>query len=132
MGDLNYDFFVVVDFEETCDNSETYEKYKREYPHEIIEFPVVLVSAREKKIVDVFHSFVRPTQIRSLSEYCRNLTKISQHTVDKAEAFGVVHREFLGWMAHHGLGTRCTFTVVTDGLILTRNEGYYALVLMNY
>ena len=112
MSDLNYDFFVVVDFEATCDTSTNKAKYKLGYPHEIIEFPAVLVSAREKKIVDVFHSFVRPTQIRALSEYCRNLTKISQHTADKAEAFGVVHREFLSWMAHHELGTKYTFTVV--------------------
>ena len=36
-----YDFFVVVDFEATCE-----ERNAVDFPHEIIEFPGVLVDGR--------------------------------------------------------------------------------------
>ena len=39
------DFVVVIDFEATC------EKDERIYPHEIIEFPAVLVNVRERAVV---------------------------------------------------------------------------------
>ena len=94
-------FNFILDFEATCE-----EKNPPGYPHEIIEFPAVLVSAKEKRSIDVFHSFVRPTINPILSEFCRNLTGISQETVDNAETFGVVHKRFLEWMTSHELGTR--------------------------
>jgi len=106
----NTDFFIVIDFEATCE-----EKNPSGYPHEIIEFPAVLVSSREKAIVDVFHSFVRPTINPKLSEFCHNLTGISQATVDDADTFDVVHKRFIDWMSNHQLGTRYTYTMVTDG-----------------
>lgn len=39
------DYLCVIDFEATCEEGE------REYPHEIIEFPVVLVDVAKQKIV---------------------------------------------------------------------------------
>ena len=66
----------------------------------------MLVSAKEKTIIDVFHFFVRPTINPILSEFCHNLTGISQETVDNAETFEIVHQKFLEWMSHHQLGTK--------------------------
>ena len=94
-------FDHFIDFEATCE-----EKNPSGYPHEIIEFPAVLVSSREKTIVDVFHSFVRPTINPKLSEFCHNLTGISQATVDDADTFEVVHERFIDWMSNRQLGTR--------------------------
>ena len=96
-------FYIVtlLDFEATCE-----ERNPPGYPHEIIEFPAVLVSAKEKTIIDVFHFFVRPTINPILSEFCHNLTGICQGTVDNAETFEVVHQKFLEWMSSHKLGTR--------------------------
>jgi len=108
---LNTDFFVVIDFEATCE-----ERNPPHYPHEIIEFPAVLVSTEEQAIVDVFHSYVRPVINPKLSEFCRALTGIEQSTVDSADPFPAVHERFLAWMSgKHGLGVRRTFTVVTGG-----------------
>lgn len=106
----NSDYFVVIDFEATCE-----EKNPVGYPHEIIEFPAILVSARSKAVVDTFHRFVRPTVNPTLSEFCRTLTGISQETVNAADTFDQVHAEFLRWMEGHGFGVDSTFTVVTDG-----------------
>ena len=106
----NADFFIVIDFEATCE-----EKNPTDYPHEIIEFPAVLVSTEKKEIVDVFHSFVRPVINPRLSEFCCELTGIEQSTVDAASEFSEVHDRFLRWMDQHGLGIRHTYTIVTDG-----------------
>jgi hypothetical protein len=37
----HYDYFVVIDFEATCEQNAV------RYPHEIIEFPAVLISAKD-------------------------------------------------------------------------------------
>ena len=86
---LNTDMFVVIDFEATCE-----EKNPADYPHEIIEFPAVLVSTTDRKVVDVFHSFVRPVINPKLSEFCHILTSIEQDTVDAADPFPVVHQRY--------------------------------------
>lgn len=107
---LNTDYFIVIDFEATCE-----EKNPPDYPHEIIEFPAVLVSTEKMETVDVFHSFVRPVINPQLSEFCRNLTGVEQTVVDAADPFPVVHDRFLAWMAAHELGSKHSFTLVTDG-----------------
>ncbi len=67
-------------------------------------------------MVDVFHSFCRPTINPGLSDFCRALTGIEQRTVDAAEEFPRVHERFLHWLrAKHRLGVDRTFAVVTDG-----------------
>jgi len=40
-----YSYYVVIDFEATCDENDHH------YPHEIIEFPAVLVSASDGSVV---------------------------------------------------------------------------------
>ena len=40
------DFICVIDFEATCTDAA-----KFDYPHEIIEFPIVLINAKTKQIV---------------------------------------------------------------------------------
>jgi 3'-5' exoribonuclease 1 len=43
------DYFVVIDFEGTCE-----EKNTADYVHEIIEFPAILVNARSLELVCCF------------------------------------------------------------------------------
>jgi len=107
---INTDYFVVIDFEATCE-----ERNPADYPHEIVEFPAVLVSTEKMEIVDVFHSFVRPVLNPRLSEFCRSLTGVEQTVVDAADTFPTVHQRFLHWMDSHALGTKHSFTLVTDG-----------------
>ncbi|QQP42446.1 3'5' exoribonuclease 1like, partial [Caligus rogercresseyi] len=85
------------------------------YKHEIIEFPAVLVSSRTATVVDTFHEYIRPLINTRLSTFCTNLTGISQSTVDGSETFLNVHDKFLDWMEFHGLGSKYTFSLVTDG-----------------
>ena len=107
----NVDYFLVIDFEATCE-----EKNPAGYPHEIIEFPAVLISTEPPEIVDIFHSFVRPVINPKLSEFCKALTGIEQETVDSADTFPLVLEDFREWMeSKHGLGQQKTYLLITDG-----------------
>ena len=68
-----YDYLAVIDFEATCQENNT-----ADYKHEIIEFPIVLVDTAQRKIVDEFHSYVRPVLNPRLTEFCTTLTGITQ------------------------------------------------------
>eukprot|EP00659_Diplonema_papillatum_P018620 gene18620-28712_t len=103
-----YDYYMVIDFEATC------ERDRSDYPHEIIEFPVVVVHAAERRVVDEFHSFVRPVKNPVLTAFCKELTGISQAQVDGApvldEVVGLLHE----WLDSSGyLGKK--FVLATDG-----------------
>uniref|UniRef100_A0A914Y4C2 Exonuclease domain-containing protein n=1 Tax=Panagrolaimus superbus TaxID=310955 RepID=A0A914Y4C2_9BILA len=76
----SFDFYVVMDFECTCwvDNTKTMQ--------EIIEFPAVLIDAKEKVIVDTFQEYVKPVLFPQLSDFCVEFTGISQETVDNAKS----------------------------------------------
>ncbi|XP_051186194.1 uncharacterized protein [Lolium perenne] len=84
-----FEFFLVVDFEATC------EKDKRIYPQEIIEFPSVLVDGATGRIQSAFRRYVRPKYHPVLTPFCRDLTGIRQEDVDG----GVDLREAL--LLHH-------------------------------
>lgn len=93
-----YDFIVVVDFEATCEADRSQQE-----PQEIIEFPALLVSTRDERVVDEFHRFVQPTKKPTLSHFCQQLTGITQDVVEKAEEFPAVIQAFLRWLEGHGL-----------------------------
>lgn len=42
----HFEFIAVVDFEATCDDNQ-----RHNYPHEIIEFPIVLINVQQRMIV---------------------------------------------------------------------------------
>ncbi|ESN99940.1 hypothetical protein HELRODRAFT_113361 [Helobdella robusta] len=109
-GQALYDYFLVIDFEATCDDNVTC------YKHEIIEFPAVLVNISEQKIVDEFHSYVKPVINKKLTPFCTELTGITQDTVDKAPVFVEVLNSFEDWLRKRSLGSKDNkFAVVTDG-----------------
>ncbi|KAK6010654.1 Skp1 family, dimerization domain protein, partial [Ostertagia ostertagi] len=105
----HFDFLVAIDFECTC------VEVIYDYPHEIIEFPAVLIDVRQMKIVDTFRTFVRPEKNPTLDPFCVQLTGISQSTVDSAPVFKDAYRLFRDWMAHHNLGDNGhRYAFVTD------------------
>jgi ERI1 exoribonuclease 3 len=63
---------LVLDFEATCvENGPRIEQ-------EIIEFPCLLYNLETKQVDDVFHSYVRPVVVPTLSDFCTQLTGIQQ------------------------------------------------------
>jgi len=99
-------YLVVVDFECTCEDQE------EPYIHEIIEFPAVLLDLRTGREARHFHAFVKPTERPVLSDFCSQLTGISQKTVDEAETLDRVLVKFGAWLDEfagedHSLAADC-------------------------
>ncbi|KAG8593840.1 hypothetical protein GDO81_000964 [Engystomops pustulosus] len=105
-----YDYICVIDFEATCEEGNT-----PDYIHEIIEFPIVLVNTRTMDIEETFQRYVRPELKPKLSEFCINLTGITQELVDKADTFPVVLQSVVDWMREKELGTKFKYAILTDG-----------------
>ncbi|KLT39607.1 hypothetical protein CC85DRAFT_250908 [Cutaneotrichosporon oleaginosum] len=108
-------WYLCFDVEATCMAG----RGQFDYPNEIIEFPVVLMSwtcewgegtdgrrrATNARIahIDTFHAYVRPTWRPMLSNFCTNLTGIQQSTVDASETFPEVLLRLEGWLSRWGL-----------------------------
>ncbi|CAB4068069.1 THEX1 [Lepeophtheirus salmonis] len=77
----NVHYFVDTDYEATSKERNLLIKHviiKRNYKHEIIEFPAVLISSRTVEVVDTFLEYIRPFINPNLSTFCKNLTGILQ------------------------------------------------------
>nr|AKM76598.1 polynucleotidyl transferase ribonuclease H-like superfamily protein [Melianthus villosus] len=88
-----FDFFLVLDLEGKI---------------EILEFPVVLVDAKTMDVVDLFHRFVRPSQMseQRINEYIEGkYGKLGVDRVwhDTAIPFMEVAQQFESWLIHHRL-----------------------------
>ncbi|XP_053318683.1 3'-5' exoribonuclease 1 isoform X2 [Spea bombifrons] len=108
--DTYYDYICVIDFEATCEEGNS-----RDYDHEIIEFPIVLINTKTLEIEDTFQRYVRPEVNTQLSEFCINLTGITQDVVDKADTFPSVLQRVVDWMREKELGTKYKYAILTDG-----------------
>merc|ERR550519_3145389 len=75
--DQRLKYLLVIDFESTC-----WKERAGAPPPEIIEFPVVLLSLTNGKIVSEFHEYVMPVEHPKLSSFCTELTGIRQQQVD--------------------------------------------------
>ncbi|XP_060618696.2 3'-5' exoribonuclease 1 isoform X1 [Anolis sagrei] len=105
-----YDYICVIDFEATCE-----EGNQLDFTHEIIEFPIVLINTRTLEIEDTFQQYVKPVINPQLSDFCINLTGISQERVDKADEFPKVLQSVIDWMKQKELGSRYSYAILTDG-----------------
>ncbi|KAJ3244712.1 3'-5' exoribonuclease 1 [Chytriomyces hyalinus] len=103
-----FQYYCVFDVEATCEEND------REWVHEIIEFPVVLLDSITLETVAEFRSFVRPVFNATLTAFCTKLTGISQEQTDDAPLFVDVLAQFENFMRTHGL-TRDNMRFACDG-----------------
>lgn len=89
-------YFCVLDFEATCWPGE------RRPTQEIIEFPSVMYRydwfRKEGEYVGEFAKYVRPVLHPQLSDFCTELTGITQEQVDAADTLEVVLEEHQQWL----------------------------------
>ncbi len=78
--------YIIFDLEATCDD-------KHKIKNEIIEIGAVKINDN-LEVVEEFQRFVRPVINIKLTDFCKNLTKISQQDVDDANTFDYVIQEF--------------------------------------
>ncbi|KAG8230208.1 hypothetical protein J437_LFUL009270, partial [Ladona fulva] len=68
----SYDFFLVLDFEATCERNVKLD------PQEIIEFPCLKINGKTMIEEKTFHRYVKPRYSPVLSPFCVELTGILQ------------------------------------------------------
>ena len=88
-----FDYIIVVDVEATC------EENNRNYPHEVIEIPGVLIDVRTGQVdrARSFHTYVKPWRNPTLTPFCTQLTGITQETVDAAPTITEAIKLFEQW-----------------------------------
>lgn len=92
---MSIKFICVLDFEATCWINE------KKPTQEIIEFPSVLYELRaDKKVqwIGEFSKYVRPVLEPVLSDFCIELTGITQKQVDEAEPIEIVYEQHYQWL----------------------------------
>jgi inhibitor of KinA sporulation pathway (predicted exonuclease) len=89
-------FVCVLDFEATCWNNKKYPRNEME----IIEFPSILfyVTETEVKKIGEFHEYVKPVIHPKISEFCTELTGISQENVHNCYIINVVYERHHQWL----------------------------------
>lgn len=92
-----YDYFLVIDLEATCSHKQEIPRYERE----IIEIGAVMVDANNLKSVDEWQTFIHPIRHPQLTQYCLDLTSITQEQVDQAPFYGEAIASFQQWLANY-------------------------------
>lgn len=82
-------------------NQSLYIKCKGEIlsPYIFPEFPAILYNLQKRQKESEFREFVKPTERPKLSEFCTNLTGITQDLVDNGNIITEVLNRFHDWLA---------------------------------
>ncbi|XP_072023280.1 ERI1 exoribonuclease 3-like isoform X2 [Amphiura filiformis] len=105
----DFNYFLVLDFEATC------LRQQRISPQEIIEFPVLKVNGENFETEATFHTYVQPT-VHGVSEFCTELTGITQEMVNGQPTLQETLTTFQEWMDSQGLLVpECKSVFVTCG-----------------
>ncbi|XP_059469252.1 ERI1 exoribonuclease 3-like [Neocloeon triangulifer] len=105
----NFDYFLVLDFEATC------EENKKIDVQEIIEFPCIKVNAISLEPEAIFHQYVMPTVNPELSHFCTKLTGITQEMLEGQSNFKQTMQQFDQWLHEQGCANnRSTFVTCGD------------------
>lgn len=103
----HFDYYVILDFEATCIRGQI-------RPQEIIEFPSVIVETKSQQIVSEFQEYIKPVHHPKLSDFCVELTGITQQKVIKGIDFPTAVKRYQKWLAENGL-VGDNFILVTCG-----------------
>lgn len=90
---------AVVDHECTCSNTNAGDDTVPRADMETIEIGAVMLRRHDFVIVDQFCEFARPVVHRELTDFCKELTSITQADVDTAPLFPEVYWRFVDWLA---------------------------------
>jgi len=99
-----FSYYLVFDVEATCEEGDR----SRTFPHEIIEFPVVVLTANGDILpTPRFHAYLTPTENPILSEFCTSLTGITQEMVEGPDTltYAQLWPALEAWLDEHGFFT---------------------------
>lgn len=106
-----YSHLLIIDLEATCDNNL---RPGEDYPHEIIQFPVILHDTNLCQCIGVFHAYCKPVLNPKLTKFCKQLTHIEQEVVDQALPFADVLHQIDEWLCTIPQFDRSRCAVVCD------------------
>ncbi|XP_061587216.1 ERI1 exoribonuclease 2 [Cololabis saira] len=86
-----FSYLIVIDFESTCWK-------ERNNSQEIIEFPAVLLNTSTGEVESEFHAYVQPQEHPILSEFCTELTGITQDQVEAGLPLHICLSRFNRWL----------------------------------
>uniref|UniRef100_A0A3Q3WZ88 ERI1 exoribonuclease 2 n=1 Tax=Mola mola TaxID=94237 RepID=A0A3Q3WZ88_MOLML len=92
LSDQTFSYLIVIDFESTC------WREKNNYSQEIIEFPAVLLNTSTGEVESEFHAYVQPQEHPVLSEFCTELTGITQMQVESGIPLQICLSRFNRWL----------------------------------
>lgn len=87
-----FSYLIIIDFESTC------WREKNNYGQEIIEFPAVLLNTASGAVESEFHTYVQPQEHPVLSEFCTELTGITQTQVEAGVPLAICLSRFTRWL----------------------------------
>ncbi|XP_038142779.1 ERI1 exoribonuclease 2 isoform X1 [Cyprinodon tularosa] len=87
-----FSYLIVIDFESTC------WREKNNHGQEIIEFPAVLLNTSTGEVESEFHTYVQPQEHPVLSEFCTELTGITQGQVESGVPLQICLSRFNRWL----------------------------------
>jgi 3'-5' exoribonuclease 1 len=90
-----YQHILVVDLEATCCARQSILRHQME----TIEIGAVMVDTASLEIVDEFQTFIKPLRHPILTEFCLQLTSITQSQVDTAPTFPDAIKLWQPWLA---------------------------------
>ncbi|CAD8057672.1 unnamed protein product [Paramecium primaurelia] len=111
-----FDNIIILDFEATC-----IREADKKYLQEIIEFPAQVYNIQERKVIKEFSKYIKPIENPILSEFCTELTGITQQQVDEGIPLDQAINEFMQFI--QGLQKCCILTCGDYDLNLLKKEG---------
>lgn len=88
-----YDYCLVIDLEATCCDQQTITRSEME----IIEIGAVMVELQNLSVVSEFQTFVKPVRHPFLTQFCQQLTSITQDQVNHAQTYPEAVKNFKNW-----------------------------------
>ena len=70
---------------------------------EIIEFPVVIIDVKNKCIKSEYQTYVKPTLDPQLTDFCTELTGITQEQVDGGISIQEALKQVHMWLGNEGI-----------------------------
>lgn len=91
---MNNAYFLIIDLEATCCNKSSISREEME----IIEIGAVMLNRNTWEVDSEFQRFIQPVRNPQLTQFCTELTTISQAEVDAASKFPEVMTELAAWL----------------------------------
>jgi inhibitor of KinA sporulation pathway (predicted exonuclease) len=92
-----YDYFLVIDLEATCCDLKSIPSREME----IIEIGAVMVNEKNLDVVAEFQTFIKPVLHPILTNFCTELTSITQDLVDNAPSFSEAIASLREWLGDY-------------------------------